>query len=39
MMAGDISRALDPCLLAHDCGITADKWQAKVLRLQPRRTR
>ena len=28
MMAADISRALDPVLLAHDCGIVCDPWQA-----------
>src|SRR5262245_3789863 len=36
-MAGDISRALDPVLLALDVGIEPDPWQAEVLRAQPRR--
>jgi hypothetical protein len=38
MMSLDLSRALDPCMLAADCGIEPDPWQAEVLRLQPRRT-
>ena len=37
MIAGDIARCLDPVLLARDCGIVPDPWQAEVLRLQPRR--
>src|SRR5262245_10710463 len=37
MMAADLSRALDPVLLALDVGITPDPWQAEVLRDQPRR--
>src|SRR5262245_19340531 len=36
-MAGDISRALDPVMLALDAGIEPDPWQADVLRAQPRR--
>ena len=32
MMALDLARALDPCLMAHDVGITPDQWQADLLR-------
>src|SRR5450759_4096543 len=32
MMARDLARALDPSLIAHDCGITLDKWQAELMR-------
>jgi len=32
MMARDLARALDPVLLALDCGITPDPWQADLLR-------
>jgi hypothetical protein len=32
MMARDLARALDPSLIAHDCGITLDKWQADLMR-------
>jgi len=32
MMALDLARALDPSLIAHDCGITLDKWQAELMR-------
>jgi hypothetical protein len=38
MMAQDLARALDPVLLAADCGIVPDPWQAEILRVQPRRT-
>jgi phage FluMu gp28-like protein len=38
MMSRDLSRALDPCLIAHDCGITPDSWQATLLRDRPRRS-
>jgi len=38
MMGRDISRALDPVLLAHDCGIEPDEWQARALRLQAKRS-
>jgi hypothetical protein len=37
MMALDISRALDPVLLAQDCGIEPDPWQGRLLRERPRR--
>jgi hypothetical protein len=38
MMAGDISRALDPCILAADAGFPdLDPWQARLLRERPRR--
>ena len=37
MMARDLSRMLDPVLLAEDCGINPDPWQADLLREQPRR--
>jgi hypothetical protein len=33
----DISRSLDPVLLAHDVGIVPDDWQADVLRERPKR--
>jgi Terminase large subunit, T4likevirus-type, N-terminal len=32
MMALDLARALDPTLIASDCGITLDKWQAELMR-------
>lgn len=32
MMARDLARALDPVLLARDCGIEPDDWQANLLR-------
>jgi phage FluMu gp28-like protein len=38
MISLDLARALDPVLLARDCGVEPDPWQAEVLRLQPRRT-
>jgi hypothetical protein len=31
-MALDLSRALDPTLIASDCGITLDKWQGNLMR-------
>jgi len=37
MMSKDLSRALDPVLLARDCGIEPDPWQAALLRDRPRR--
>ena len=37
MLAADLARALDPVLLARDCGIEPDPWQAKLLRDNPRR--
>src|SRR4051794_31540120 len=37
MMGGDIARALDPILLARDCGLEPDAWQARLLRERPRR--
>jgi Terminase large subunit, T4likevirus-type, N-terminal len=36
-LAGDLARAFDPVLLARDCGIEPDDWQAALLRLQPKR--
>jgi hypothetical protein len=36
-MGRDIARMLDPVLLALDCGITPDAWQARLLRELPRR--
>jgi hypothetical protein len=36
MMARDLACCLDPVLLARDCGIEPDKWQAALLREQPR---
>jgi hypothetical protein len=38
MMAKDLARALDPCLIARDCGIIPDPWQAALLRERPRRS-
>ncbi|MBP1844468.1 hypothetical protein J2046_002727 [Rhizobium petrolearium] len=37
MMALDLARALDPVLLARDCGLEPDLWQANLLRSNPRR--
>ena len=37
MMAADISRALDPVLLAQDAGVTLDDWQAAFISNIPRR--
>jgi hypothetical protein len=37
MMSTDLSRALDPCLLAIDTGVTPDPWQAELLRKRPKR--
>jgi hypothetical protein len=34
----DIARALDPVLLATDCELTPDPWQARLLRDRPRRS-
>jgi len=31
-MARDIARALDPALIAADCGLTLDPWQADLMR-------
>jgi hypothetical protein len=38
MMARDLARALDPCIIAHDCGIAPDAWQADLLRSRPLRS-
>ena len=38
MMGRDLSRALDPVLLASDCGITCDEWQARALRERHKRS-
>jgi hypothetical protein len=38
MLAADLSRALDPVLFAHDCGITPDPWQAQLLQDRPKRS-
>src|SRR5262245_29721310 len=38
MIGRDISRALDPVLLALDCGITCDEWQARALREKHKRS-
>ena len=32
MMAKDLARALDPVLIASDCGISLDDWQADLMR-------
>jgi hypothetical protein len=38
MMARDLARYLDPVLLAGDCGIEPDTWQAQLIRERPRRS-
>src|SRR5262245_52901263 len=38
MMATDLARALDPALIATDCGLVPDPWQAELLRERPRRS-
>jgi hypothetical protein len=38
MMHTDIARTLDPVLLATDCGIVPDLWQADLLRARPKRS-
>jgi Terminase large subunit, T4likevirus-type, N-terminal len=38
MMGRDLARALDPVLLAQDCGVNPDPWQANLLRERPRRS-
>ncbi len=37
MIATDLARALDPVILARDCGIKPDDWQAELMRAMPRR--
>ena len=37
MLSRDLARAFDPVLLARDCGIEPDDWQAALLRERPRR--
>jgi hypothetical protein len=37
-MARDLARALDPVLLARDCGVEPDSWQAELLRTRPSRS-
>jgi hypothetical protein len=37
LIAADFARAFDPVILAQDCGITPDPWQADLLRAAPRR--
>jgi Terminase large subunit, T4likevirus-type, N-terminal len=37
-LSRDLARALDPVILAADCGITCDEWQARALRLQAKRS-
>jgi hypothetical protein len=37
MMAADMARAFDMVMLARDCGIEPDEWQAKLLRERPKR--
>src|SRR5262245_1330230 len=32
MMARDLARCLDPALIAADCGLTLDPWQADLMR-------
>src|SRR5262245_21396630 len=32
MMARDLARAFDPALIASDCGLTLDQWQAELMR-------
>ncbi len=38
MMARDLARALDPVILARDCGVVPDAWQADVLRSEAKRS-
>jgi hypothetical protein len=38
MMARDLASYLDPVLLARDCGIEPDTWQAQLIRERPRRS-
>jgi hypothetical protein len=38
MMAHDLARCLDPVILARDCGIDPDAWQAGLLRERPKRS-
>jgi hypothetical protein len=38
MISRDIARAIDPVLLARDCGIEPDPWQARALRMQHKRS-
>jgi hypothetical protein len=38
MIGRDLARALDPVMLATDCGIVPDAWQASLLRDRPRRS-
>jgi hypothetical protein len=37
MLLRSLARALDPCIMANDCGITPDDWQAELLRSTSRR--
>lgn len=37
MMARDLARALDPVLMARDCGVEPDPWQAALLRSDAKR--
>jgi hypothetical protein len=34
----DLARRFDPILLARDCGLELDPWQAELLRERPRRS-
>src|SRR5262249_34020389 len=38
MMGVDLARAFDPVVLARDCGIECDEWQARALRQRPKRS-
>jgi hypothetical protein len=38
VLARDLARAFDPVVMAHDCGIIPDPWQAALLRDRPRRS-
>ena len=35
LMARDLARCFDPVMLARDCGIEPDAWQAKLLTERP----
>jgi hypothetical protein len=37
VLARDLARAFDPTLIAVDCGLTLDKWQAELMRSASRR--
>ena len=36
-LSADIARCFDPVIMATDCGLTPDPWQARLMRERPRR--